>query len=927
MVVLTGVFITLYGTILLPLLISFKTQNIQHRFLFWLYFIKSRLHLNGLLVYLALPLFFLLNIAIILTPYTFTTEVKYHNLCTCNNQHESKLKEIAKQEITVEFNTKDILELGHFSLILTIIGLWITVLTIIFSDIIKSYDQLSKGFSEYSSLILEEKLLRERKINAVLIGYGLLSRIPLGHLLAKSLNAITSDSYPLRQFELIIDKSLSPRLIPRQITIIEKQPEKYDDVYEDKENGLKYGIISCHDIILKRSGHTPIYDPILAIFGIVDDGTSVQSLKSFSLEKLSYIINTSSDPNSGLALAQILRALKGNTKPNLITTVNDTTSFSILENISTLPIFPIYPGMQEGWSLGSRLFLLFTQDFCKPKELNKNKNDDPTKKEDGENQISPEIGFSINNYSKIIFIGRGKELFYTINSFLLLLDNFQNKIGFNKNQDLKNYLMENSTILTDEECITSTIEDHSKHKKDEKFNFSKIHIGHEKYLGINIEIVDPTRTNKITRVLSNIIDNENKNSKKYIFVAVSSKPFEELRMLQIIKQSISHLGLGRINLISNVHEMNIDLYKRLCTTIEDVTERYEADYFYPKGVSELVIPKYRIQGNQISSLCDYLDQSDETLFNKDGYNLTSDKRSISKTGEISICANDKPGVFLKTLCKLSGIENLKPTRQDILIPEFFYANSFSVKDVDIDIDHTFMFMGDCSLGSYQNNNLLYEQISGCNVNGTSTFEKEFKSFFNDYSSSNNKTKECGFSQKCPICTKRMIMTSNEPDSLNKDDSKKTVTPFARIILWGEKDDVPGALAIALSDLLLLGSDLQYTESIDHSQILNIMQTNLIPCSYNNQYTIRLYGSHREVVEKNFNKDRNKLKSNRNIIGVKIKLNGVCTKEWKTYFDALQNYIDNTSAYTYDSIQASNEWYIFRTDFYGKTNMKLFFDSL
>ncbi len=916
----TGVFITLYAVILLPLLIKFKTHASSYKYLFWLFFIKSRLNLNGFLVYFALPLFALLNIAIIITPYTYTTKSvnHYQNCCNYNNLNETTKTIVLKGEITKRFSPEDFLELGHFSLILTIIGLWISSITLIFSDIFKNYDQISKGFSEYSSLILQEKLLRIRKTNALVISYNSISKIPLGHLLAKSLSSIRSFKKPLKQFELIIDKSLTPRLIPREIAVIEKRTEKFDDVFEDKENGLKFGIISCHDIILKRKGVNSIYDPTLALFALVDDGTSVQSLKSFSLENLSYIINTSNDPHSGLRLAQILKSIKITNKPNLITTVNDTTSFSILENISTLPIFPIYPGMQEGWSLGSRLFHLFSQNHKEKRNSVVNLTDLASNEK------------ANNGYAKIVFLGRGKDLFYTVNSFLLLCKIFSNRLGFNNDiEKLQLFVDKHLLLLTDEETIISAIQFSGKEQKEKSARF--INIGANKYINIRTIEIDPTRTSRISKLINDL--NFNCKVQKHIFVLASPKAFDELRMLQIIKQSISQIGLGRVNIISNIHEENLEMYRILTKATEGVEEKFEEDIFFPRTFSQLVKTKYSILGNQISSLCDYLDQADIDLYNKDNYSVVKGRKEITKTGEISLCANNKPGVFLKTLCKLSGFENLKPFTHELKIPEFYYANSFSVKDVDIDIKQTFLFFGDCTLGTYQNHNLLNDLISGSSVNGTETFEKEFKSFFKDYTLSSSTINDCGFNQKCPVCSNRIIKVQNVSSNEEHKGSDNTINflsinePFAKIILWGEKDDVSGALALAMADLLLLGSDIQFCEMVDSTQVLNIMQTSLLPCMFNNQYTIRLYGSHKTAAENNFKESRIELKSLRNILGIKIKLNGKVTDEWNNYFTNLRNYIDNTSAYTYDSIPTNNEWTIFRREIYDKPNMKSFFDNL
>lgn len=816
-----------YGILLLPKLLSEKIENQpkkEHIYIYWYYFILHKFNSQPFLHYLLLPMFIVSSACVIFFPFA----TRGHSTISLEN----------------------LFELDSFSFLVTILGVWLTILIVIINDIMSDYFRLHKCYEEYTTYKILNNFHSSGNFKYAIIGFGNLSKILNGLLIPQLYSAANIEKRKLyKNFDVIIDKAYNLRLVYRGIIVIEKDKSLFEEIRTSETNGFTFGFfngLECIDVSYNESKSS---DKI-AILGINGKGENLSILRDIDFEKIEIIINTSSDLDMGLKLKKIIETSPSELhRPVLISTVEDSTSYSFLEGVSKSPIFPLHTGRIEGAAIGNRLFMFYNMSLKEKYDTKKN-----------------------------ILVGSGKSMYYTIDTFRRTLKLFETE------QKTREIVEEVFHVFTSDPNI---LKECTSGKHDTlKWNivFSDGHI-----YNIKLFSAEPTRFSGVLKFWKTL---EKDKAFDTIFVVSTPLQYDTLRISEHLKQLISlHLDTQIYLLISSGHESK-DEINEIIRTIPTFNKPNKG---FPHDRTDLIIAKNSIIGSQIISMA--------------GFNVAlpvNKKRSDDDlNSEIVLCCNDSPYSYINSLLSISKFKSAFKGKPPSIIPSFYYSYSYPLVSYKDDYKNTFVFRADAYLITdvqYESNHSINSYYINCsNRNRTqinAVLEKRI-------SLKKVHCKSCGrFNERCPITSDYELKNKVDPraDKLELDDSTR-LDALATIKIWAEKEDVPGALALSIADFLMIGDTVQANINTGDS-IFNVVYEYCNLCNLDNNTIARLYTTINQVDEP-LKDEVKKLFDYRNIKAIKIKPANDAG-HWNDYSFRLNDYLNELcknkkNKYSYDLI--------------------------
>ena len=774
-------------------------------------------------------------------------------------------------------------------------------------------------------------MINKNTITHILIGYGRLNKRSLVQLIKNQIKQKNEvEKNLMNEFELIIDRQFELRFISRKTVVIDINSGVFEEIRKDTNSGIEYGFVNSGELAISEE-HPQFKIQQMGTFGIIGDGSELAIQKLAGIDNADLIIHASSQENIGFKLKILLEEQISRNKPVLITTVRDSASYAYLETKNNLAIFPVNPTMTEGLAIGSRLFMILYK-LHKINSLKEN-----NKLFDG--KVLPFI----------VFLGRGKAVYYAIKQFFV--NALANDFG-----SVEDFIHENFMVVSDDPQLKS------QSKSDENNNhYWKCELGHKKRIAPVLFPIAPDTYDNIKFVMDDLQQksalkednnsgktNESKeqnikpfNSVFYtpgiIFVVIPFEPHEGLRITYNVKQAISDYGNIKTTVLASVESQYLQGHKASVASLLPNFKLLLGDTGFPYKAIDLIIRKDVVSGSQITSLMECLqkEKADDTVISNN--KCTVEKIPV-KTGVIAICADNYPGVLAETICLISGISGLKPTVNSKYIPSFYYSYSYRVTDNDQKWDDTFIFRGDCMLteGSIT---VGLSRLNDISMNGTKDFLEKYTDYYKSKVSYHRNAIECGFHPSCPVSSNSTVTMQNgdkekaSNESCEKSLSKNTVNPekisdiLANVKIWAEKDSIPGSLAVALSDFLMLGADLQLDAEINRTPILNIVYEASNLCTMPNMLTMRFFTKEADIEREEILYERKKLMDRSNIIGIKIKLSNKADDYWKEHFKQLKDYTNNFCDTQYDSFEMKDEFHLFRKQIRDVEGARAFFDTL
>lgn len=841
--------IFLYGGIVLPRLISFKVKSVKYEYIYWMYFLKSRLVQSPIALFFSIVLFIMLSLTIIILPLIKLQDSKVFHWGMWNN-------------------------IEIFPLLVTIISLWVTIFIIMVNDLLKNYVQLYKSYEEYSNYQLRHGLLNRPEIEEVLVGFGSLGRFVAGGMLIEATEKISKkepetmakgDSLlgilrcgiewimprpgkfnPLELVEIIIDKELRIRIIPRTFVVIEQNSTFFEELKKD-DSGLAYGFFSARDVILTTIPQPMLFDEhdqnggdeMWAICGINWDGGTLHVLRFANIDGCKLIINTTSDPDMGYKLRRLVtRELRN--QPVIITTCEDSSSHAFLESQEDAAVFAIHDGKSEGMSIGSRVFAHILNNDIR--------------------------------YYRIVLLGGGKSIYYTLDTLKRYLS-----IEFSQ-KEIKKLINKRLIILSeDNSFVNERLEKVNKKLKRKirnnievsKWNFTTG--DNEKY---RPSIIRGNAT--IYSLIKAVYDQmelgvSNKQGAKWLFIVTNRNTFDTIRILQQIKQLISTHSINNSDILVSVPFEQKEDVEKILSSIQYYKGISEFKRTFPAIVDDYIMNKNLIMGGQIRSIRRCLNAKP----------LKSSIDTRPKVAEVTICFKNQPGAFMQILSELTKGRLKRGIHSDLIIPSFFYSYSLPVFTPYLHDNDTFIFRGDARLNKV---NLSIETkcsdiIQGININCNREFRPDLISYLPESWKSKLDAPCNIFSQRCPISDKCRVKIDPSPNkTVNKNDNNDN---YAQIKIWGANDTIPGSLTAALSNLLFASYLSDSEDKTIGKQRLNIVYESCHLCTQYDQALLRLYV---QVIE---NSEEDSCLNN-NLIACKIKpITGLA---WEKYALNLHSYL-------------------------------------
>lgn len=1011
--------ITTYLTTNLPRLLARKTTQKRYINIYWSYFIRSRIAANSISLYFAIPLYLLVNIVIIATGNTFD-----YNMSLVHENTEYVLKN-TQQLIT----STNIFETGRFGLVVSIFGLWLTAISILTSDLFKQYDEIHECFLRYTLQKLKSKVQNGIKSRYIFMEFNSLSRITIGHLLLQILEKSKKSKDIREDFDLIIDKKLEIRLIPRAISIIERKLTYLEEVLTDPNSNINYGFISGQGITINQGFQGKVSSKEIALFSIVTQ-ESISSLKLNISTNAKAIINTSEEPSSSLNILNFMSKLNTDPKLVAISTVQDSASHYLLEKNHDSAIFPIYQEKTEGSYLGSQLFMAWQSlQLNRTKQSNAKQNerteDNDNKKSESNNEGNneettgntsdapkAEDTSNDNNYPIIIILGNGKSMFYVLKEYIterIHLSEYKEDDNckdymYCKHGQLKKILAEienNTLIISNDPTITRNLVNLQFEKQPSKspngdqpkdqVNTKQIDVPSNQCLGYwNLNITEnispriktlksePDLVNSITSAIKFLV---NDGERDFLFVIIDDKYYAEQKILLSTLKSITLTKhIKNAAFLACVNDDQKGEICKMLSPMKTITKNLFNNNGYLANYTELISSKYLVGANQISSILDCIDpeyigitNEKENEINKQLVNdlhpnckdilvnkELHQKRSTAKndcdseiaTGEITICGENQAGLLLHILCSLSRINIERIFYDKQLIPSFYFSNSYRVTDVQLEISNTFIFKGNCYLQTIKESTNHTDSLFGYTLNGTKKFEDIFSKQVFKSLPVWKKNHECSFDSTCPIALELhpvLNLDNKRECNCNTNDSNKEIENnqpevnngknriLAEIKLWGSMDETPGALALALADLLLVGKNTKLLPLENQKSSINIAYESCNICSNGKNVILRLYTTESQSDNITQLYKREILRNYHNVLGIKVKLNTNIDldsesdiqelENWRKYLTSLKDYFSEFELNKYEISNSNYELRILRSDIRNMNGSLDFFEKL
>ncbi|KAF0198322.1 MAG: hypothetical protein FD166_1375 [Bacteroidetes bacterium] len=829
-----------YSVFLLPSSISEKVKShnnqaetVKYPYIYWFYFFLHKLTASPVLTYLLFPLFIVSSLTIILFPFAAEkTGQELHN---------------------------NLFDVSNFSLLVTILGVWITTVIVIINDLLKDYFRIYKCFEEYTTFQLHNNINNNGNFRLVIIGFGNLSRIISGLVLPILFDKRKFDFHkPYRRVEVIIDKNLKLRVVPKSLLVIEKDRALFEEVRIDEMSGFTYGFLNGGDAISIEDDKISIPNST-ALLGVCGIGSNMSLLHEIGIENAGLILNTSSDLDMGFKLKKIIDNLSTRTinyKPILISTVEDSTSYSFLESASNTPIYPVHTGRIEGSALGNRLFMFYNKSLIDKYQL-----------------------------KKTFIAGNGKSIYYIIETFRRNLKIFET-------QDLVDKILKDVFYIV---TIDKSILQECYYDNSTEYKIWKIAFHDGQTVDLKVIDLDPVKFSSIIKVwnLANKMVREELNAKKMkgnfdsLFVVSTQNSYDTLRIAEHVKQiSSQNINMDISILISVAYEIK-DEIEKIIKDLPSINVQNVKNGF-PFEIKDLIIKKNAIIGSQIVAMAGLTDR----------YNKNVQPKSEALSSEIIYCCESAPYSYLKALIQTSNLSMCESIPNSDIVPSLYYNYSFPILTPNKKYEDTFILRVD----SFLINNQKFDNtqsIKSYYINSSDEVEKNIQKIL-ERKVPIAACENCGhFNQRCPISYNHTIdkkRIGNVPETIAQGTDR--LTTLATIKIWANNESVPGALAVCLADFLMIGDKIDLRNNLDE-KLINIIYEYCSLCPVTNRTIVRLYTVLSDKDEATIQKIKHLL-SERNIIAIKIKpANDIKEKEstnsWNQYSEGLLKYLNSFGA--------------------------------
>jgi hypothetical protein len=872
------VFFASYGVIALPRMIAIKTGKSNHTYFYWLQFYKSMLVSSPTFIYLSFGLFIVINLLMGL--FTFKTN----------------------------FEIKEIWSSQNLSTLISLFGVWLAIIIAMANDFLRNYNRLDKCYEDQTTYTLRKHIIDPNKFDYILLGMGNLGKIVGGFLIPEILKKQTENlDEPMRYFECIIDRDYELRVFPRNVIVIEKNNALFEETRFDSNSGLTYGFINGKDLVFEMANKQRLPSS-LVVFSLNGDGGYLPILKLADYDKSKVIINTTSDNDMGLKLKMTIDREKYNhdtTTPIVISTVEDSSTYSYLERNESTTIFPMHAGSIEGNSIATRLFTLVMNMTANGKDIH-------------------DIHLHL--------IGNGKTMYYTLNVFIKLLSTVYDDPDF-----ITDFIENQLTIITNDAALDEEISPYAPLENDsypQRYQWS-LHFDKKRTFKIRLVFQDPTGYHTLLNAFEWNTTDFITNEKEALIIFTTRNTNDAIRICQNIKQITNEYKLNKIGILASV---SIEIAANIEALINESQplKEFLADYDgFPSQIKDVIIKKNLIIGSQIISISDSLkntftSESDDSFL----------KDSIS--GEIALCISDDPGSFCKLLTHISGLSEPVITKGK-LFPSFYNNYTYTLRLKNDEDKHMFIFRGDVYLPNESDDKKPKPfKIHGYTLNGSPVFRKELRNLIEKICAGGVKGNSpgCGFNNRCAVsagCDNLFSSTSSKSANLNE-------KSFATIKILADCDHVQGSLAVAIADFLMIGENLEFNKDAIESNTVDIAYENCSMCFHAGKSINRLYinikENQKQTIEKlrlqyqqdhkvnlskmeiadfkqkekiylDSEKERKEnMKSlliNRNIIAIKIKPVMYSNQDWKNYGKDLLEYLNGLSSYrTYTKFNGAPE---------------------
>lgn len=334
---------TIYLIFLLPDILLHKidkqkSDDRNNKYIYWLYFFKSRFIESPVILIISLPLLNLLFGAISYLFFIPSTNMTDRIKFTC-------------------------------------ISLIITALVAIAADLLKSYTNLTKIYNDYSNHLIKNRLILINKFSVMVIGYGNYGSTVINTLYLDFINHLNqlvqkkSKKSPSKDFEIIIDRDFELRLLSRRHIIIDIDTTKLEETFSDSAFNFKFGFFNCtHFFMSPQIASVLDIDSKFALPGIAADGADLGLWKILNFHSKPIIIDTTSDYKINIKLKKYLESntIKQIDQPKLITTVfNELIESQFLNTPSTethpYSSYPINYSFYESIAIVQRLIQLISK--------------------------------------------------------------------------------------------------------------------------------------------------------------------------------------------------------------------------------------------------------------------------------------------------------------------------------------------------------------------------------------------------------------------------------------------------------------------------------------------------------------------------------------------------------------------------------------
>lgn len=321
--------LSIYLGNLLPDLLMFKIgkkENSLYKYIYSIYFLKSRI-LESPVIYIVITPILLILMIIIVRDFIYDIDLKY---------------------------------------ITPIGGIFVTLTITLAADFLRAYTKLEQVYNDYTNHLIKNKLVLISKFKIVQLGYGKVGATTMNNLIVDYLyfyknNIITKRKpSPSIDFEIIIDRDFDLKLLFRTYLVLEKDIKKFEETFSDSATNFNYGFL--HNTYFYGNENIAGFDlKFFKIPGIVADGLNIGLWKLLRFAQDPIIINATSNSELAYFLNKLVKSNKVvMPKPHIITTVDN----EILENqlySDNLNCYPINYSFYTAKSLIHRLCLVISK--------------------------------------------------------------------------------------------------------------------------------------------------------------------------------------------------------------------------------------------------------------------------------------------------------------------------------------------------------------------------------------------------------------------------------------------------------------------------------------------------------------------------------------------------------------------------------------